>query len=500
MQTVNLFQLTRITDHSIFAQYEQQLSHRKELLVPKVEEILTLQALVNLIIAANGNISDSLRLLDFFFYSFTIPKISKEFDLLRIGSNYIIDIELKSQSTYEKILKQLKQNKYYLNSLCRPVQLYAFDMDSNQLYILTEGNALEVVTTSYLYAALKDQIGLYQNDIENLFKPSDFLISPMNTPERFLRSEYFLSSQQEEIAKDFLREIQKPDTFYFGVTGGPGTGKTLLIYDLAVKLSVLGKCCIIHCGIIPEGLDYLNKALTNIDIVGAKEIKNGFPFESYRFLLLDESHRFYSSQYDLLIEQTKDKRITTIFSYDENQVLSQSEQRAEIAKKIEGISGCKTYRLTNKIRTNKELASFIERLRDLHSHNIVNDYSSVTLVYAKDTSEASLLLENFTQNGYTFINYTSSSYYPTTFDCYNAFCQGRNTHTVIGQEFEKVVMILDRTFAYDQDGKLRAIVHPNPNYLYRQLLFQGISRVREKLAIIVVDNPDVFAKVLSILE
>ena len=500
MQTVNLFQLTRVTDLSIFAQYEQQLSHRKELIVPKEEELLTLHTFVNLILSANGNILDSLRLLDSFYYSFTIPKISKEFDLLRIGSNYIIDIELKSQSTLEKILKQLKQNKYYLNALCKPVQLYAFDNDSKQLYILTERNTLAEVEVSDLYTALKNQIDCLCDNIEDLFKPSDFLISPINTPERFLRNEYFLSSQQEEIAKGIIREIENANTYYFGITGGPGTGKTLLIYDLAVKLSTVGKCCVIHCGIIPKGLDYLNGALTNIDIVAAKEIGNDFSFGSYRFILLDEGHRFHSSQYDLLIQQTKDENITIIFSYDENQILSQSEQRAEISKKIESISGCKIHRLTNKIRTNKELASFIERLRDLHSHNIVSDYSSVALVYANDRTEASLLLENFTQNGYVFINYTSSSYHSTTFDCYGAFSGGRNTHTVIGQEFEKVVMLLDTTFAYDQDGKLRAVEHPNPNYLYRQLLFQGVSRVREKLAIIVVDNPDVFAKALGILE
>ena len=500
MKTINLFQLTRVTDLSIFAQYEQQLSHRNDLIVPKAEELSTLHAFVNLMLSANGNVSDSLRLLDSFYYSFTIPKISKEFDLLRIGSNYIVDIELKSQSTKEKMLKQLKQNKYYLNTLCKPVQLYAFDSGNSLFYTLSERNTLEVVEVSDLYSALNNQTDCFCDDIETHFKPSDFLISPMNTPQRFLQNEYFLSSQQEEIAKGIIREIQNTATFYFGITGGPGTGKTLLIYDLAVKLSSLGKCCVIHCGIVSEGLDYLNRALTNIDIVGAKEIRNGFPFGSYSFILLDESHRFYSSQYDLLLEQTKDKNITIIFSYDENQILSQSEHRAEISKKIENISGCKIHRLTNKIRTNKELASFIERLRDLHSHNIVSDYSSVALVYANDRTEASLLLENFKQNGYTFINYTSSSFHPTTFDCYGTFSEGRNTHTVIGQEFEKVVMLLDRTFAYDEDGKLRAIEHPNPNYLYRQLLFQGVSRVREKLAIIVVDNPGLFAKALSIVE
>lgn len=60
-------------------------------------------------------------------------------------------------------------------------------------------------------------------------------------------------------------------------------------------------------------------------------------------------------------------------------------------------------------------------------------------------------------------------------------------------------MIIDNTFAYDENRKLRAFEHPNPNYLYRQLLFQGVSRVREKLAIIFVENKDAFAKALSIV-
>ena len=41
--------------------------------------------------------------------------------------------------------------------------------------------------------------------------------------------------------------------------------------------------------------------------------------------------------------------------------------------------------------------------------------------------------------------------------------------------------------------------HPNPDYLYSKLLFQGLTRVREKLAIIVIDNEDVFGKILNII-
>lgn len=497
MQSVNLFQLTRITDIEVFPLYEQQLSHRKECLSPKTEELTTLRSFVDLILSCSGNISQSLQTLNWFYYSFTIPKISKEFDLLRIGKDYVINIELKKKSTEEKIVKQLKQNKYYLNSLCRPVHLFTYDYDNQKLYSLSEHDALSTVEILDIYTLLQAQEDFYCDDIENLFKASDFLISPLSTPERFLRKEYFLSSQQEEVSKRIIDEIHKDSTAYFGITGDPGTGKTLLLYDLAVRLSKIGKCCVIHCGMVPEGLELLNKTLVNVDIWPAKAIHTDFDFSPYQFILVDESHRFYSKQFDLLIEHNKEK--TVIFSFDANQILSQSEQRAQISKKIEALPGCTTYRLTNKIRTNKELASFIERLRDLHSPNIVTDYSSVKITYANDSSEATLLLGDFIKNGYTFINYTSSSYRWTTFDCYSSFSEGRNTHTVIGQEFEKVVMLIDNTFAYDENGKLRAYEHPNPNYLYRQLLFQGVSRVREKLAIIVVDNKDVFTKALSIV-
>jgi hypothetical protein len=41
--------------------------------------------------------------------------LEKEFDLLLFGKDCIINIELKSISTEEKIFKQLERNKYYLS-------------------------------------------------------------------------------------------------------------------------------------------------------------------------------------------------------------------------------------------------------------------------------------------------------------------------------------------------------------------------------------------------
>ncbi|EUJ18396.1 hypothetical protein MAQA_09229 [Listeria aquatica FSL S10-1188] len=44
-------------------------------------------------------------ILIIFFLGYKIPQIGEEFDLLRLGKNYHLNIELKSEASEEKILK-----------------------------------------------------------------------------------------------------------------------------------------------------------------------------------------------------------------------------------------------------------------------------------------------------------------------------------------------------------------------------------------------------------
>ena len=59
---------------------------------------------------------------------------------------------------------------------------------------------------------------------------------------------------------------------------------------------------------------------------------------------------------------------------------------------------------------------------------------------------------------------------------------------------------MDNSFYYDEEGVLKGIPHPNPDYLYPNLFYQGVTRVREKLSLIVVDAPALFEKITSIFE
>ena len=86
-------------------------------LSPKMREteLADVALLIEELQALGASASD----LNYFFVGYTIERISKEFDLLRVGKNYILNIELKQEGTQERIHRQLLQNAHYLGSCNR---------------------------------------------------------------------------------------------------------------------------------------------------------------------------------------------------------------------------------------------------------------------------------------------------------------------------------------------------------------------------------------------
>lgn len=144
------------------------------------------------------------ELYDFYFWNYYIPQISKEFDLLRIGKNSIVNIELKEEAIEERIKKQLGQNNYYLKSLNRKVYTFCYVTNSKILYrYYYEGNVLQKIKFEDLKSILLNQQELIDKNIDSLFEPSQFLVSPFNKTAEFLNNEYFLTDQQVNIKKIF---------------------------------------------------------------------------------------------------------------------------------------------------------------------------------------------------------------------------------------------------------------------------------------------------------
>lgn len=494
---INIYSISRIRDEGVFSAVEKHHSQKEEEKRTQYHEIESLRIFADNLIRQGMEIKS----FDGFFYGFCIPQIGKEFDLLKISNKYIINIELKSTSVdNEQILAQLLKNRYYLNHLGKRLTLYSIVTDKMLCYKLSLNNELVEVGLDDIIVSLKVMEDDYIAIIDNLFKASQYLVSPLNTPTKFIQGEYFLTQAQEQIKKEMLKLIDAAfldDRFH--LTGKPGTGKTLLLYDIAKTLSKNGPTVIIHCGKLVDGQRKIGKEVENLEVVSVGQLKyDYFDLSKYRFILVDETHRIYESQFDKICASVKENAQICIFSSDPEQVLSSAEKRRDIVGKIKGLDLQKEFILSEKIRTNKEINSFILNMKDLkHKPKVAMNYTNVQLNYANTTQEAQNLLEYYRGKGFIFINYSKSNYETSPYAAYN---EDFDTHHVIGQEFDKVVMLMDNSFYYNEDGELQGVPHPNPDYLYPNLFYQGITRVREELSIIIVNASELFEKIIGILK
>ena len=116
MKCVNLYYLYTASKVNIkeFRSYEKILSNRSKISSLGDREKGSIYHLVDYLLANGCNIDK----LNNFYYSYTIPHIGKEFDLLKINDDKIINIELKSENVgLERIKSQLLRNYNYLKYL-----------------------------------------------------------------------------------------------------------------------------------------------------------------------------------------------------------------------------------------------------------------------------------------------------------------------------------------------------------------------------------------------
>ena len=88
---------------------------------------------------------------------------------------------------------------------------------------------------------IQQMVGTSQGYINELFNPSDYLVSPFNSTEKFINGNYFLTVQQENIFHDIQKKLQDSTTNFIALTGSAGTGKTLLTYHIAKHYMHMGK-------------------------------------------------------------------------------------------------------------------------------------------------------------------------------------------------------------------------------------------------------------------
>lgn len=363
------------------------------------------------------------------------------------------------------------------------------------MYTYDENSGLIQVQISDIISAIGRAVPCVTEKIEELFRAKDYLISPINTPEKFILEQYYLTDHQEEIKVKIINSINSGEHKMWGIQGGAGTGKTLLLYDIARDLSYRYKVCIIHCGILSQGHEELNKTMYNIDIISVRECSRDLLI-NYQIILVDESQRIYSGDLNTIMQAFRDGKIC-IFSYDYKQVLSYAELRRDIPTKLRRDNDFIEESLSIKIRTNYNISEFIECALDLkrEPHKDAS-FKNIEILYANDYMESFPIIEYYEQKkNFKIISYTTSKKKSALIDNHKIY---QNTHHVIGQEFDNVFISMDRSFRYSEQGRLQGEEHPNPDYIFYQLWYQGVSRAREKLCILVINNEELFEKLIEV--
>ena len=564
MKPINIYELTRIRDLTDIQKLERQLSDRREYLKVKKWEFESLCVFMNRLEEKDIH-SRSYN----FYYSFVLPKLGKEFDLLRISDDCIINIELKSEAVSESaIKKQLMQNRYYLSMLEKPIYSYTYISNKNRLVRLSNTDKIVDTEWDILVDNLSRQDDIYDGNIEELFKEDKYIISPLTDPDRFLRKDYFLTSQQKDIENKILLHLKDNQYSVQGFSGSPGTGKSLLLYDIAMKLSNKDYVCLLHLGEAPLELVKLNSRLKRVDFwcvnvemdtvnyVGENAlVENAVPvndavenavlendavenavvekavpendavenavvgnnaengivnngkgggcieeidvdeidLDKYSVICIDEAHRITKDILTRICTKAYSAKIPVIFSYATESVLLGT-QKAELGSAlIESIDSFEKYQLTNRIRVNSEISSFVHSIIAPNQHIHRDKYPSINIAYANNIQEAMVIINNYNLKGYTYI-------YDRRLHNEMSSCQSVDVKSAVCKEFERVIMLIDESFYYNDSNLLVASNDSNETNTKIRCLYHGLSRAKEKVALVILDNMEVFERILGKLQ
>ena len=496
MKAMNLYLVSRASESADFSLLARELTgeiHNKEYSRHEAESLRSLtDSLVPLLRHRQYDGRSWVSFLDGFYYSFTIAHISKEFDLLKISDDgdCVLNIELKSEAIEEdRILKQLAQNRYYLSHISKSIYSYTYVMETDTLYVLNDKNYMRTASMDELADVLvKPAFSTFiEKDLDLYFRAADYLISPAASPEKFLQGSYFLTNQQEEFKRRILETLNKHDPSgsppLVAVSGVAGTGKTLLLYDLAMALSKKKKVLLLHGGKMQSGHRTINERLRNVDIcpVGSFDVTS-----EYAYLLADEANRIPVDQMDRVIDYMRSRGVPCILAYDPHLLTEQQDTMLKAQERITDLSTL-SLEFTGNIRINRPVFSVLKTLFHPKNTQALADYSCIDVLYAKTRQDALAITDYYIDKGFTKITLPGGE-----------LGKGIGAEDIVGLEFDCVMLILDDRFYYNEEKHLKARGKDSEEAL--NLLYEGISRTREKLCLLVYHDKKLFSEILSLRE
>ena len=435
------------------------------------------------------------QLFGYIFDKTVTVAVREQFDILRFSENSILNIELKSGiKPLPEILDQLVRHHYLLSCVSeeREIYLFTYVSESNILYELVDGDLKEssfdrmvsLISTNYV-----------EEDSLSKLKADDFIISPYSDIKRFNRFKYFLNTEQRRFVTNRIENIDS--RYHCMLKGGAGTGKSLVLFDLSKKLTLLGKKVLfIFCSALPDyKIIDSNVTFKFVDIVhiNIEKIKN-----EYDFIILDESQRLYKRQFNDLFQTGS----VLVFGVDKAQTLKEEEDKLDVEGTLDKhFSKENIFDLKDKVRTDVSLSTFILKFFNKSTNGLQPiDFPKVNAVYFSDKREAIKFIHNLE---------TLENYIPIEVAQYRArstdilhneriYVGSLDGFKVIGREYDNVLIPLDSRISYE-DNKL--IFSPTGYFPYKSNngLFQALTRVKKNLMFVVIDNPTIYKEIQKVI-
>lgn len=470
---LDLYALFRLKDLNLISELNCLMSGKASSV--RKHEIESLRGLTYALASGGANAKE----LDGYYFSYSIPRIGKEFDVLRISDDLVLNIELKYLNVgFEEIVEQQKRNEYYLRSLGKEIFICTYVYCENKFYTIDSSQKLNECPVEVVIDAVRRSNGYYTGDPDRFFDPEDYIFSPISDPQRLLDGRYFLTQHQESIEKRLLTFAWEKKSGFASVSGGSGTGKTLLLYDIALKSSNRIRVCVITSDTNTAlKMNRVFDGLTVTDASGYVAIKDDE--RVFDAVFLDDAHLMPCDKLELIIKDSSENgRFCVLFT--EAPALLNAVNRTKIFwKKLKGLVGAEKHQLTDRIRTDPTVSAYINLLLN---GELINEnaqsvrYGENFVLYAANRAEAGVIIDRYSQKGY-------GSYIPD------------GSETGIPPVGKRLV-VLGRGFCYDSDGYL-AFNGASSENVMENLVFRGFKGIDGALGVLVVGNHTLFKKILS---
>lgn len=215
----------------------------------------------------------------------------------------------------------------------------------------------------------------------------------------------------------------------------------------------------IHCGETGKEWKILHDRLLRIAFLSDSQLEECPDLKEYSAILVDEAHLLSVKELHRILELSEKHPV--IFSGDDEDMISDEEMDRTMLREIEHLPDIQSFHLTNRIRTNAELSSFIQNMMHLPEKRTVRYYPHIQVVYANDEEEAEILLKGYQ---------------------------------------DQLVFIIDERYYYDEKGYLREQRQKHQKPTAVRTLFHRLNEAREEFAIIVKRNEAVYEVLLELLQ